>query len=225
MIRDLALNLSPAWRHNFPRILVRNRNLIECVAHRSGKRIIIDSSKIGIRLKYLLRIPDLDISVIRLIRDGRGVALTYMDPARFADAQDPSLRGGGLGDERADERLSLTDAAHEWRRSNEEAEAVLASLPNSPWVEIRYEELCARPKAILQQLTNFLGATPTTFSADFRTGEHHIIGNGMRLDSTNEITLDERWKSHLTPDQLNEFEIVAGKINRRLAHIYAKYPY
>jgi hypothetical protein len=41
--------------------------------------VLVDSSKVGIRLKYLLRIPEIDIRVIRVIRDGRAVALTYTD--------------------------------------------------------------------------------------------------------------------------------------------------
>ena len=219
MLRDVALNISPSWRQNFPKILVRNQALIECVARRSDKRIIIDSSKIGLRLKYLLRIPELDISVIRLIRDGRGVALTYMDPARFADAQDPSLRGGGIGGDRSNERLSLKDAAHEWRRSNEEAEAVVSNLPTAQWISIRYEDLCAQPQTFLQLLVDFIGVRSTACSVNFRTSEHHVIGNGMRLDNTSEIQPDERWKSHLTPEQLHEFEMVAGKMNRRLGYI------
>jgi len=62
--------------------------------------------------------------VIRLIRDGRAVALTYMDPAGFADAKDPSLRAGGMGGDRRREKLTMAQAAREWRRSNEEAEHV-----------------------------------------------------------------------------------------------------
>lgn len=219
MFRDIALNISPIWRQNFPKILARNRTLIECIACRSNKRIIVDSSKTGLRLKYLLRISNLDISVIRLIRDGRGVALTYMDPARFADAKDPSLRDGGKGGDRLNERLSLKNAAYEWQRSNEEAEAVISNLEKEQWIEIRYEDICAQPKIILQQIAEFIGTSPKAFSVNFRTVENHVIGNGMRLDNTNNIQLDDRWKSHLTKNQLHEFEVYAGKVNRRLGYI------
>ena len=78
---------------------------------------MVDSSKVAVRLKYLLRNPELDVKVIRLIRDGRGVALTYMDPAQFADAENPDRRGGGMGGNREDERLPMTQAAYQWRRT------------------------------------------------------------------------------------------------------------
>jgi len=217
-LRDGALTIFPCWRQGLPEILARNRALIESVAVRSGKRFIVDSSKIGIRLKYLLRIPELEISVIRLIRDGRGVALTYVDPARFADARDPSLRGGGSGRDRSGERLSLAAAAREWRRSNEEAEALLARLPTSQWLEVRYEELCRRPKEILREIAGFLKLDPNDFAVDFRSVEHHVVGNGMRLDSTSEISLDERWRGEFSARDLVLFEIVAGVTNKKLGY-------
>jgi hypothetical protein len=218
-IRDMALNLSPVWRQNLSRVLARNLALIQCVAARTGKKVIIDSSKIGIRLKYLLRIPELDIKIIRAIRDGRGVALTYMNPARFADANDPTLREGGMGGNRISEQLTMKQAAWEWKRSNEEQEAILQGLNKSQYIENHYESLCQNPVNSLKQLFTFIGVDPDIGVADFRRVEHHIVGNGMRLDSTNTIQLDERWRSHLTPEQLNEFERVAGGFNRCLGYI------
>ena len=41
---------------------------------------------------------------------------------------------------------------------------------------------------------------------DFRSVDHHIIGNQMRLSSTSEIRLDESWKKALTPEQMAEIE-------------------
>ena len=217
-LRDTTLSLSSSWRHGLPTILARNRALIECVAARSGAQIIVDSSKIGIRLKYLLQMPEIDISVIRLVRDGRGVALTYVDPVRFADAQNPSLRGGGTGTNRDGERLSITSAAREWRRSNEEAETLLARLPASQWTEVRYENLCSHPHETLQQLVRFLGTDPDKVAIDFRTVKHHVVGNGMRLDSTNEIRLDERWRSELSPHDLAQFNSIAGNLLHQLGY-------
>jgi len=218
LLRDLALNLSPSWRRNLPVILARNQALIECVAGRTGKSVIVDSSKIGIRLKYLLRIPGLEIRVIRAIRDGRGVALTYMDPARFADATDPSLRQGGMGGDRRGERLSMAQAAREWRRSNEEAEHVLQRLPLDQQIVSRYEALCKNPDEAIKRLFSFIGVDPDRRITDFRSVEHHIVGNGMRLDSTSEIRLDERWRSSLIPSDLQQFHTEAWAMNAKLGY-------
>ncbi len=217
-VRDAALMLSGTWRRSLPEILARNAALAETVCEIRGAKMIVDSSKVGVRLKYLLRSPNLDVRVIRLVRDGRAVAMTYLDPARFADARDPEKRGGGSGGDRRDERLSLRHAAVEWRRSNEEAEHILALLDRSCWTQVRYEDLCRAPAETLGRLFTFLGVDPALADPDFRKAEHHVLGNGMRLDTTSEIVLDERWNSTLTATDLNEFDRIAGRINRKYGY-------
>ncbi|MGE4092135.1 MAG: sulfotransferase [Candidatus Binatia bacterium] len=217
-VRDMALNLSSHWRAQLPRIQERNAALVASISAQTGKSVVIDSSKVGLRLKYLLRNPRLDVKVIRLIRDGRAVALTYMDPAHFADAREPSLRGGGMGGERADERMSIRAAAWEWRRSNEEAEAIVRQLPADRWTSVRYESLCTDTTETLRRLFAFIGVEPDTGEQALRSYQHHMIGNGMRLDNTTLINLDDRWRMELTPHDLQSFDSVAGDLNRCLGY-------
>jgi sulfotransferase family protein len=217
-IRDLALRLSPGWSARLREHQERNRALMATVLSRTGKDVLVDSSKIGIRLKYLLRIPGVDIRVVRMIRDGRAVALTYTDPAVFADARNPSLKGGGSGASRDHQRLSMEDAAREWRRSNEEAAAILSQVPQQQWTTVRYEELCANPEPELGRLFSFIGVDPSKSRMDFRSTDHHVVGNGMRLDTTSEIRVDERWRDVLGPTELRTFSAVAGALNRGLGY-------
>lgn len=213
-LRDAALSLCPSWRAAYPRLRDNNRALIDVLREISGRSVVIDSSKSAVRLKFLLRIPDLDIKVVRLIRDGRGVALACVDPERFADAADPGLRG-----RRSAERRSLAVAAHEWRRSNDEAECLLARLDRRRWIDVRYERLCSDPEAVLHDVFSFLGLDPARRVRDFRTAEHHVLGNGMRLDTTSDIRLDERWRTELTREDLAVFERIAGKLNRAYGYV------
>lgn len=216
--RDLALHASPAWRPHLTEVTSRNGALAASLAARTGAQVVVDSSKIGVRLKYLLRQKDLDVRVIRMIRDGRGVALTYVNPAEFADSRDATLRQGGMGGDRATERLSMEEAALEWRRSNEEADAVVAGLDPSRWTEVRYEELCARPLETLQRLCTVLGIDPSRATLGFRSRPHHIVGNGMRLDAVERIEYDERWRTALSAADLQTFDAVAGARNRALGY-------
>lgn len=113
----------------------------------------------------------------------------------------------------------MTDAANEWKRSNEASDALVATLPANQWTEVRYEELCADPAATLRRLAGFLDLEPKKCILDFRSRIQHVIGNGMRMDRTSEIRLDERWKSHLTPDDLRAFDEVAGELNRKYGYV------
>ncbi len=217
-VRDTALALSPIWRRHLAETRRRNAALVGTLQEITGASVIVDSSKTGLRLKYLLRNPELDIRVIRLVRDGRGVALTYVNPLEFADATDPALRAGGSGGTRESEEKPMAEAAREWRRSNEEAEHAVSRLPADRCIRIHYEDLCNTPDATLERIFTFLGLDPGKRAQNFRTVEHHVLGNGMRLDSTAEIRLDDRWKTHLTPEQLAVFDAEAGAMNRRYGY-------
>ncbi len=216
--RDLALGLSSTWRRQLAEIHKRNAALASTIAEVAGAQVVVDSSKAGLRLKYLLRNPGLEVKVIRLVRDGRAVALTYMDPARFADAKDPTRRAGGMGGDRKNEQLSMAQAAHEWRRSLEEAEHLLRTIEPSQWIEVRYEDYCRHPDAVLRRLQQFLGVEPCGRPNEFRSVEHHVVGNGMRLDNTSEIRFDERWREMLTEAYLQTFNEVAGAVNSRYGY-------
>lgn len=217
-VRDLGLSLSAEWRTLLSKTKKRNLALIESLLEVTGAKVVIDSSKVALRLKYLLMIPELEIRVIRVIRDGRAVSLTYTDEWNFADSSDPELRGGGSGQRRPPPRHSISEAANEWRRSNEASDALIATLPRNQWTEVRYEELCADPAGTLKRLAAFLDLDTQQARLDFRSVTQHVIGNGMRMDSTSEIRLDERWKSHLSEQDLHDFDMVAGELNRKYGY-------
>lgn len=217
--RDAALAFSPAWNRHLAATQRRNAALVESLLSVTGAQVVIDSSKVALRLKYLLRNPELDIKVIRTIRDGRAVSMTYIDDWNFADASDPALRSGGTGVKRAASvRRNMEEAANEWKRSQEASESLLARLPRSQWTEVRYEDLCGDPEGTLRRLLKFLDLDAENPVLDFRARQQHVIGNGMRFDTTSAIRLDERWKTHLSAQDLETFDRVAGDLNRRYGY-------
>lgn len=218
VLRDRLLQASPVWRKSFPAWTARNQALVRAIARVAGVRIVADSSKIAIRLKYLRKNRELPIKVVHLVRDGRAVALTYMNPSDFADATDPTLRGGGSGKEQH-HRLTMTQAAREWLRSNEEALEALKTIPAPDQMRISYEDLCAGPQTTLESVYRFLGLDEDDSFGDFRSASHHVVGNGMRLDESSEIVLDDRWRTTLGKADLREFDRVAGALNRRFGYV------
>jgi hypothetical protein len=216
-LRDSLLMLSPRWRATYGAIQKRNAALIETILELSGSHVIVDSSKTGLRLKYLRRNAALDVRAIRLVRDGRAVALAHMEPGLFADAIDPRLRGGGTGNSRS-QVMSMASAAVLWKRSNEEGDAVVATMPPTAYRQVRYEELCADPERVLNEICDFLEVERVGNWSDFRKAEQHVVGNGMRLDARSEIVLDDRWRSALSSSDLRTFDRVAGDLNRRYGY-------
>ena len=129
-VRDGILALSPGWKQSFQRIAQHNFAIVEAATQITNAKVLVDSSKLPHRLKFLLRIPGMNIRVVHLVRDGRGVAHTYIH----------------------DNGWSVEKAAIEWRRGIVAAEKLLSRLDSGMWKQVRYEDLCANPQAELQKL-------------------------------------------------------------------------
>jgi len=174
-LRDMALWLSPEWKKHLRRVQNRNLLLMKTILEITGRKIIVDSSKIGQRLKYLLKNPELDIKVIRLVRDGRAVMLTYINPGQYADARNPRLRQGGTGRDREREKIPVERAAYQWLRCNEEAEEILKILPKHKWIHVQYENYCRNTSHELYKLFKFIGVDPAKWPwPETRHYEYHV---------------------------------------------------
>jgi hypothetical protein len=95
---------------------------------------------------------------------------------------------------------------------------VLAKVDPRRQIEVSYEGLCADAEGTLRRIFAFLGVDAARERPPFRAAVHHVVGNGMRLDSTSEVRLDERWRDALSDDDLEIFDAVAGRMNRRLGY-------
>lgn len=188
-IRDSVLWLSPGWRRQFRTIAERNVTLVKTVTKVTNSQILIDSSKHPHRLKFLLRIPELEVKVIHLVRDGRGVAHTYIQ----------------------DNGWSVEKSAFEWRRGVLAAEKLLARLDRGIWRQVRYEDLCSDPQAELEKLCVFLNLNPSRVNMAFRSAGLHVFGNKMRLSSEQAVRFDDKWRTELTDSQIYTIEHLAGE--------------
>ncbi len=195
-LRDAALSLSATWRMGLPRLQHQNAELIRAVCELNGVSTIVDSSKTTLRAKHLLRNEALDVRIVRLVRDGRGTAHIYI-----LERNDP-----------------MPAAAMEWKRSTLEGEAFLKGVDPARWIEVRYEELCRDPAATIARICQFADVPFDGEVRCFRSNEHHIVGNYMRMESTTAIKLDDRWRTVFTKQQLDEFDAVAGELNRKYGY-------
>jgi len=191
-VRDAALQLSPAARAHLRRVRLLKTALAESVLECTGDAVLVDSSKLGVQLKYDLRNPRFDIKVIWLVRDGRGVARSLM----------------------RNQRLTMREAAYEWRRSNEEAAAIVQRLASAAWTQVRYEALCTDPEGTLAGLWPLIGVAPRPLE----DAVQHVLGHASRLQGKRAIRLDEKWRTDLSAEDLRVFEKVAGAMNRRLRY-------
>jgi hypothetical protein len=193
-VRDTILFSLPAQARYFRVMTKRNIAFIETVLEITAKRAFVDSSKDRLRPKALQRFSSLDVRIIHLVRDVRGVVASQM---------------------RREKNISVLEAARAWRQRHRRIEITRASWPKDKQIIVRYEDLCENTEGVLRKLYNFCEVDAGVQLENQQADSQHLIGNPMRLSNVGKIDLDERWKNELTPDQLREIQHIAGPLAQK----------
>lgn len=153
-----------------------NRRFFDAVAAEANVGVVLDSSKDLARLERFLA-SGLAVDVIHLIRHPCGVANSNM------------RKGGRLG--------------RECRMYVREHLGAALALRGHRHTEVRYEDLAREPELELARLLRWLDLDPVDGQlSGWKTAERHNFGgNRMRFDSSDEIRLDEKWRTALTARQ------------------------
>ena len=189
-LRDQLLNHLPEHQHKLQSIIQRNADFAAVLLDVSGKRVVFDTAKARLRLRYLMQSPMLDLRVIHLVRDVRGVVNSRLK------------RNGG----------TIQAAVSYWTRYNRAMREELKLLPDPQMgMVLRYEDLCQNLDENLLRLYEFCGVEPIS---DLQLDTpHHILGNPMRMNGVSEVRLDEKWRHDLSSEQIATIDSlsVAGR--------------
>jgi hypothetical protein len=192
----IAPGLSSAYRDRFADFSSLLARLYEAMAEVSGG-IIIDSSKNPSYLFVLRKLRLIDLRMVHLVRDSRGVAYSATRSVRR-----PELEGEVFMPTHPPTRTST-----DWLVHN--ALFDLAAMSGIPSVRLRYESLLADPKGQVRRILRFAGERPTEAALGFlRDGHaqlrptHSVSGNPMRFASGEvPLRLDDEWRSKLSRSQ------------------------
>jgi hypothetical protein len=157
--------------------------------------VFFDTSKALMRLSHLLRMPALDVQVVRVVRDVRAFANSYKS------------RG-----------VSVEQAARHWKNYQVSADYLLNTAPSCRVLLMRYEDFCHDPFYWLKSLHTFLGVQPLDPPETITPNEHHIIGNHMRLQKITAITANHTWREKLSGTELRQILQIAGDMNERFGY-------
>ena len=133
---------------------------------------MVDSSKRPKRLAVLAE-AGVDLHVVHLTRDGRGVAYSNVRKERDFWAE-----------------------VRRWRHEEREAALGLAALrPDVPRIHVRYEDLALEPAATMRGVFDWLGVpAPEETWRSFRDRDVHIVsGNRMARTRRSEIAFDDEY--------------------------------
>lgn len=166
--------------------------LYQAIWEVSGDDVIVDSSKDPLHAFILRNMPEVELSVVHLIRDSRGVAHSW---------ERKRVRPEVLSEVRHMPTYGPWHSAVEWNRTN----LLLRSFrrPASRYARVRYEDLVAQPTQVLGELlAQLLGRHDALeFVSDHKltlSTRHTVAGNPMRF-TTGELQLvqDDAWKHEM----------------------------
>jgi hypothetical protein len=159
--------------------------LYRAVGEVSGCELVVDSSKLPSYGYVLGAAPDLDVRIVHLVRDPRGTAYSWTRGKAQTD------RDGAM------QRMSVLKSSSLWLAWNATAPRLFRD-PARYYV-VRYEDLVAVPREVVDDILSFAGHTGD--GAPF-VGErtvslarsHTVAGNPNRLEAGPvELRADQTW--------------------------------
>ena len=166
------------------------------VADVSGASVVVDSSKHASTAFLLRREPGLDLRVVHLVRDSRGVAYSWAKRVPR-----PEITGGAV----EMPRYGAGRAAAKWLSYNSLFHLLAAT--GVPTLPLRYEQLVADPRTALQSVLELAGLDAAAEGFGFVDPDgpavelapsHSVAGNPMRFRSGHlELVLDEEWRERM----------------------------
>lgn len=149
--------------------------LFRAIAEVSGKDIIVDSSKLPGRLKYLMGLDGLEVYPIHLVRKPAGQITSVI-------AKHGLMKS-----------ILYYEVVHAQIRQ------LVRPVPHG---FVRYEELVTDPERTLQRALEPLDLDFDPRQLAWAAAERHsFAGNHIRFQEKSELVLDEAWKTKLTPAQ------------------------
>lgn len=179
--------------------------LLREIAGASGASIIVDSSKLPGRASALMSIREIEVFVVHMVRDGRGVAWSMMKPyQRLVEA--------GIQKELKPKPLWYT--AVRWLMVNLGAEMLRARLPRERSIRVRYEDFVADPQGTVKSILEIVGhgyALPDHLAGVIRP-QHQIAGSRHRMQEEITIQKDSSWTSQMPKSLQTLFAILTSPL-------------
>ena len=174
------------------------RTFFESIRAVSGKPVIVDSSKSPARALALGTVPGIDLYVVHLVRDGRGV-ITSLRKTFEKDVQ-----AGIMWDHKG---RPMWKTAVRWIVLNLASEWICIQLGPKRTMRLRYEDFVADPKGALERIGSLIELDLRDVADAASSGEpmqagHNIGGNRTKKSGTITLRPDaQEWRTALSPTE------------------------
>jgi hypothetical protein len=170
--------------------------LYRAISEVSGCPVIVDSSKHVSYAAVLRRVPGVDLRLLHVLRDSRGVAHSWAKKVKRPEivTEDAYMA-----------RIAIPKLAARWSAFNGLFDVL--RLFHRGGMTLRYERFVADPEGTLRQISAMTGHEMGPNDLDFveepglrLSAEHSVSGNPMRFsEGTVPLRVDDAWRSAMRP--------------------------
>ncbi|MDH3706555.1 MAG: sulfotransferase [Acidimicrobiia bacterium] len=191
--------------------------LIGALRRQTGATVVVDSTKQISTALLLRRLGGVDLRIVHLVRDSRGVAFSWTKEKRKVEVVD---------DDAMMNRYPPALMGWRWLSWN----VVFASfrLLGVPVLTLRYEDLIDDPDASLRRVLTFAGLEPG--SLPFVAGStvdlqpvHSVAGNPSRFDRGSvSLRRDEAWRQQMPRSARRWVTVLTAPLLARYGYLRAR---
>jgi hypothetical protein len=167
---EVALKKAMGKRININEVyLNRISKLYKSIGKYTKSKVILDSSKFPVHAMCLQQVPEINLSVIHLVRDPREVAESWMSKKEPSSVSAQYMPTHGHVKE-----------SFKWTVWNKVAESIVI---NDRYIIVRYEEFCKKPQSTIDEIISKFGKKGEKIITDKKVhlGENHSLwGNPSR---------------------------------------------
>ncbi len=220
-IRYAPLLMVPGTLWLLTRRLRRNLDglvkIYRAIQKRSDSRVIVDSSKLPTYGFAISQAAALDVYVVHLIRDQRGVAYSWLRRKARSDTSE--------GGKPAEYMNNWGTAASSliWDSVNIACEKIWKRTPER-YLRLRYEDFIAEPAAQVRRICAMLGEDAGVLSfvkgnqVTFRT-DHTVAGNPSRMAEILTLKPDDEWRTKLSRADLLKVNLLTWPLLKRYGYV------
>lgn len=188
--------------------------LLKAIQMVSGCATIVDSSKGLERVFALSLIPDIDLKIIQLVRDPRGVVWSHKKAFR------KDLENGLPRDIRSQPAWRV---ALYWCRMNLQADWLRRRVGPEKAMLVRYEDFMLQTLPVLEKIGNFIGTDLGNVQQAVKQGTklyfgHTIAGNRVRMQGELRLKFDQDWLEQLPNRDRRVTELISGWLMNRYGY-------
>lgn len=218
-VRQVPLLL--AWRKHPQRLARRIQphvhrlgRLYGAISATTGCEVVVDSSKLPGHAFVVGTLADIELFVVHLVRDPRGVAHSW-----HKHRENPDRPAAGTM-----ARAAPLESALLWNLWNATTEFLWGRDPEH-YLQVRYEDFVVEPEAVCSQILALLGRDDDrdAVEIDGRTlklaATHSVAGNPDRLRHGEvELRADSEWTRRLTTGQAALVTALTAPLLRRYGY-------